>query len=123
MNELDTFLKEYERQTNTHNFDNVLPLISNDAIYWFSDGDFTGINEIKKAFEETWFKIKDEVYRIDKVEWLVSTDDAAVGVYNFEWKGIVNGIEKNGSGRGTNVLSRTNGKWQIVHEHLSKQVR
>ena len=116
----EEFLKAYERATNSHDFSKVAPLIDDDAIYWFSDGSFEGIDAIKEAFENTWGKVKDEVYEIKSVRWLAKSDTIAICVYEFFWQGYVDGVKKSGNGRGTNVLVNTNGSWQITHEHLSK---
>ena len=35
--EPDAFLRQYELATNTHDFDNVRPLIDPDAVYFFSN--------------------------------------------------------------------------------------
>ena len=119
--ELQKFLKEYEKQTNTHDFENVRPLIAPDAVYWFSNGTHKGIRTIEKAFVKTWGKIREESYRIENVQWLVASEKMGVCIYNFYWRGKVNGKIKTGSGRGTNVILKQGGRWQIVHEHLSNK--
>jgi ketosteroid isomerase-like protein len=119
MNDLNSFIKAYEQANNTHVFADVKPFIADDATYWFTDGSFTGINEIQAAIEATFDKIHDEEYRIEGLRWLVSEDSTAVCAYTFAWRGTVDGVAKKGSGRGTNVLKKQDGKWQIVHEHLS----
>jgi len=113
-------MKEYELASNSHNFENVKNLIAEDAVYWFSDGSHIGIDEIEKAFVKTFNKIKNEIYTIKNINWIVLEGNYAVCTYNFYWKGQINGKLEEGSGRGTNVLSKRNGKWQIIHEHLSK---
>lgn len=50
LEEVNTFFKEYEVATNSHIFENVRPLIAEDAIYWFSDGTHVGISEIEDDF-------------------------------------------------------------------------
>lgn len=119
LEELSLFLKEYELATNSHVFDNVRPLIAEDAVYWFSDGSHIGIKQIEAAFTETFNKIQDEKYEIKNVKWISLENTSAVCIYNFSWKGVVDGKPKEGHGRGTNVLSKVNGNWVITHEHLS----
>jgi ketosteroid isomerase-like protein len=119
--ELSQFLKDYEELANKCNFDALTPFIDNDALYWFSDGSHKGINEIRTAFESTWNHIKNEKYTLDKVEWLVLTENEAVCTYNFHSDGLINGQRFTYSGRGTNVFKKKNGTWKIVHEHLSKE--
>ena len=43
-------------------------------------------------------------------------------IYNFHSDGIVDSKRQEYNGRGTNVFRKINGKWKIVHEHLSKTV-
>jgi ketosteroid isomerase-like protein len=113
------FMREYERRTNTHRFEEVAPLIAEHAVYWFSDGSFRGIDEIRRAFEETWAVIRDEVYSVEDVQWLVQSGNSAVCIYIFRWRGIVEGQQKQGMGRGTSVLTKIAERWQVVHERLS----
>ncbi len=94
------FMHEYEQRTNTHKFQEVAPLIADNAIYWFNDGSFHGINEIKQAFERTWSYIQNEQYMIDHVQWLINDEDAAVCTYMFHWQGIVEGKRRMGMGVG-----------------------
>lgn len=118
--ELDTFLEAYEQANNSHIWANVEPFIASDATYWFTDGSYTGIDEIRQAIEATFAKIQDETYEIGDIKWPVATDSIAVCTYTFHWQGTVDGKQASGNGRGTNVLEKRNGSWQIVHEHLSK---
>lgn len=118
--ELDPLLKDYEKANNSHNWINVEPFVHPDASYFFTDGTFVGIDEVKQAVSDTFTHIQDETYTVSDIEWVVSEDDVAVCRYSFYWKGIVEGKEAEGSGRGTNVWKKTDGKWQIIHEHLSK---
>lgn len=113
------FMLEYERQTNTHDFNNVDEIIADNAVYWFNDGSFHGRNEIRGAFEKTWNSIQDEHYAIENVQWLVTSDSIAVCIYIFYWQGIVGGRSLSGSGRGTSVIQKANDRWLVVHEHLS----
>lgn len=118
--ELTTFLKSYEQANNSHIWANIEPFIAYDATYWFTDGSYTGIDEIREAIETTFTKIQDEVYEIKDVHWPTITDTTAVCTYRFYWQGAVDGKQASGNGRGTNVLEKRNGSWQIVHEHLSR---
>ena len=53
------------------------------------------------------------------VRWIATDDVVAVCWYRFTWSGLVDGQPRSGGGRGTNVLTRRDGSWQMVHEHLS----
>ncbi|HLJ80087.1 MAG TPA: nuclear transport factor 2 family protein, partial [Ktedonobacterales bacterium] len=100
------FLRDYERQTNTHEFANVAPLLADDAVYWFDDGSFYGVDEIRDAFARTWAAIQNERYAIADVRWLWQDNDSAACIYTFSWQGTVNGGAEEGSGRGTSLLCR-----------------
>lgn len=116
---LSDFMHSYEQANNSHVFENVRPFIAPDATYWFTDGSFTGINEIQTAIQMTFDEIQEETYTIQNLQWVIKEPHAAVCTYTFSWQGTVNGIPAEGNGRGTNILKLQNDKWQIVHEHLS----
>jgi ketosteroid isomerase-like protein len=116
---VEEFLRDYIRATNTHRFDAVAPLIAEDAIFWFTSGSFRGPEAIRAAFEKTWRMIQDEEYTVEDVHWLAIDESSAACLYTFHWRGLIDGIAREGSGRGTTVLKKTNGNWSIVHEHLS----
>lgn len=113
------FMSDYERRTNTHRFEEVAPLIADNAVYWFNEGSFQGIDAIKQAFEKTWATIENEHYAIENVQWLVSEKQVAICVYIFRWQGMVEGSQIQGVGRGTSVLQKINSHWKVIHEHLS----
>jgi ketosteroid isomerase-like protein len=115
----EELLQAYEQRTNTHRFEEVAPLIADNAVYWFSDGSFQGKDAIEQAFAKTWAIIQDEHYAIEDVQWLVNDERCAVCIYVFRWQGMVEGQARQGTGRGTNVLEKIDGDWQVVHEHLS----
>lgn len=119
MRDLDEFVQRYVQATNSHDFDQVAPLIARDAVYWFSNGVHEGIGAIRAAFETAWATIADEKYDISDVRWIAADDLVAVCLYRFTWSGLVDGQPRSGGGRGTNVLARRDGSWQMVHEHLS----
>jgi len=53
-------------------------------MFWFNDGSFRGIQQIKQAFEKTWsYVIQDEQYWLDNIEWLVEEENTAVFMYLF----------------------------------------
>ncbi len=43
----------------------------------------------------------------------------ATCVYTYHWRGSIDGVTREGFGRGTNVLRRAGNQWHIIHEHLS----
>ena len=113
------FMRAYEQATNSHDTARLAPLIADDAVYWFSDGSHRGRDAVLAAIAETFATIRDEVYRIDELEWVVAESGYAVCRYRFAWTGTVRGEQRSGSGRGTNVLVSSGDAWQMRHEHLS----
>lgn len=116
---LAAFMAEYERAANSHDVQQVLPLIADDATYWFTDGSYRGREEIAGALERTFATIHDEVYEIRELERSALTDEVAACRYLFFWRGVVDGEPRSGRGRGTNVLVMRDGSWRVRHEHLS----
>lgn len=113
-------LRQYIRATNTHNFENVKKLLHPEAVYWFSDRTCTSINEIQNYFENSWNLIKDEVYSISDLRWLVVKENTATCIYTYHYKGYHNNNLISGSGRATNVFIKENEQeWKLIHEHLS----
>lgn len=113
------FMAEYIRQTNTHQFDAVAPHIDEEAVFWFSSGSHRGVVAIRAAFERTWATIQDEVYAIEDLEWLTVDEASATCLYTFRWQGNIDGVSREGNGRGTSILRKGDGRWRVVHEHLS----
>ena len=116
---LTEFMRGYERATNSHDIELVSPLIAADATYWFTDGSYQGREAVARAIEATFASIQDEVYRISDLEWITCSHEQAVCRYRFAWTGRVAGERRSGAGRGTNVIVRRDGGWQMLHEHLS----
>jgi ketosteroid isomerase-like protein len=112
-------LQMYEEATNTHNFKNVSKLIREDAVYYFSDETVQGHQDLRQYFENTWDYIRDEVYKIYDVNWIAVSETNAVCIYQFQWSGHIEGIYKEGKGRGTNVFGKDDEGWKVIHEHLS----
>jgi ketosteroid isomerase-like protein len=117
--ELTAFIRQYELANTSHDFARLAPLICDDATYWFSEGSYHGIEEIRKAIERSFATIQEEVYQIHELTWVAMSDDLAVCTYGFSWQGLVDGRPASGSGRGTNVVTRRDGVWKMLHEHLS----
>ena len=118
--EIKDFLKAYQDATNSHVFLNVFEMIHPRALYRFTDGDFSGIKDIEKAFEDNWKTIQDEMYLISDIE-IIHTDvnSASVG-YAFKWAGLVDNEQEAGKGKGTNIIVRNGDKLHFIYEHLSR---
>lgn len=120
MDDPTSFMRRYERATNTHDPARVAPLIADDASYWFTDGSYHGIGEITAAIGRTFATITDEEYRLHDLSWVAVGPDVAACRYRFAWTGSVDGRRTQGSGRGTSILVRAeDGAWRVQHEHLS----
>lgn len=48
--ELTAFMADYERAANSHEITRVLPMIAEDAVYWFTDGSHTGREAVAMAW-------------------------------------------------------------------------
>jgi len=117
----EEFIREYEAASNSHDLDQTLGLISDDAVYWFSNGaSHSGKDEIAEAIGNNFKVITLEDYCISELRWIAESDEIAVCLFRFDWSGLVHGEQASGSGRGTSVLSRKGDTWEVVHEHLSK---
>lgn len=119
LEELQAFLAEYEVKTNGHDVEKWASLVAEDASYWFTEGSYEGLHSIRAAVQRTFELIRDEVYTIKDVHWVSVARESACVRYRFEWVGYVDGERKEGRGRGTNVMAKRGGQWQMVHEHLS----
>tara|TARA_R110000850_G_scaffold42454_30_gene108991 strand:- start:3918 stop:4289 length:372 start_codon:yes stop_codon:yes gene_type:complete len=117
----EELLKEYEQSLSAQIFENVRPLIDDNAVFWFNDGSYHGLDLIEKAFTKTFNLIKEEKYWLTDLEWISKSDVAASCHYQFNWEGIIHGEHGSGSGRGTSVMKKIGGSWKIVHEHLSRR--
>jgi ketosteroid isomerase-like protein len=108
-----------EARINSRDFDQLAPLISAEAVFWFNDGSFVGLEAICAAFDKTWAYAVDEYYWLKDKTWLASGAGAASCIYRFGWTALIEGKPASGRGRGTTVLRREHEGWKIIHEHLS----
>lgn len=116
-------LSAYVEALNTHSWDSIAPHVAEDAAFIFTEDTFTGHAAAKAAFEKTFTLIQNERFNLHDIVWTVVTDDVAACRYEFRWKGLINGQESSGGGRGTTILRKTNGRWLIAHEHLGPYPR
>jgi len=115
----EEFIHAYENALATQNWNQVEPLVHADACVTFSNGKVhKGKAEVQKAFEKNFSLIKDEKYSIANVHWVMKNSETAVYLFEFSWSGIINEKPASGSGRGTCVLIKEAGKWQLLIEHL-----
>lgn len=112
-------IKSYIDATNSHHFDNLIPLISSTAIYQFTNQTCQGIREIREYFENAWELVKDEVYSANDIRCIVDTQDIKIYVYEYHYQGFHQGKFVSGKGKATNVFQNFHGTWQLILEHLN----
>jgi len=112
-------LAGYIAATNSHDFRELAPRLGERAVYYFGNATCETPEAIQHYFEQAWATVVDEVYAAEDVQWLSVTDDAATAVYRYAWSGLIDGTPARGHGRATNVFERLDGRWLLVHEHLS----
>jgi len=118
----EDFIRDYESALATQDWRNVEPLIAENASVTFSNGTVhVGKTSVKVAFERNFELIKSEAYKIENVRWLFKNESTAVYLFDFSWKGTMNGKPVGGNGIGTSVLIREVEKWILLTEHLGKR--
>ncbi|MEK3973324.1 MULTISPECIES: YybH family protein [unclassified Psychrobacillus] len=115
-------LNTYIAATNTHNFEEVQKVLHKDAVYFFSDQTCTTHQAIQTYFENAWTIVKDENYEARNVYWLHQGETSATCIYTYFYEGYINGEYSSGEGRATNVFVKEEGRWLLIHEHLSNKI-
>lgn len=118
-----TALATYIEKLNTHSWDQIAPHIAIDAVFIFTEDTFVGKAAAKRAFEQTFKLIENEVFSLHDIAWTIVTHDVATCRYEFRWKGLISGQEASGGGRGTSILRKVDDRWLIAHEHLGPYPR
>ncbi len=115
----EQFITAYELALASQQWKNVEPLIHANACVTFSTGTVhKGIEAIKEAYEKNFSLIRNEKYSVTDVHWVSKTNHTAVYLFNFHWKGIINGVQAEGSGKGTATIVFEEGQWKLIAEHL-----
>ncbi len=117
---MDQVLKNYIDATNSHDFNNLIPLISEDAYYLFGDKKCSGIDAIRAYFEHAWHLIKEEIYNAVDIKTIYADEHTKLFVYRYTYEGYYQGKFVSGQGRATNVFIKENGRFVLYHEHLSQ---
>jgi ketosteroid isomerase-like protein len=117
------FLNRFEEIAEKEDFNLLQDMIHESAFFRFNDGDFFGRKAVQAAFEKTWKSgsgtKKERFYLSDIV--VLSVDHAsATATYTYNWEGSQDGRQFRIQGRGTRVLVVEKGRFQIIHEHLSR---
>lgn len=115
----DAFVKAYTEALDTQVWAAVSPFVHEEACVTFSDGrTFVGKAAVRAAYERNFAAIKEETYAVSDVLWVSRAEDHAVYTFAFAWTGTVDGKRAGGKGRGTAVIVRHEGGWQLIAEHL-----
>lgn len=118
-----TSLATYVEKLNTHSWEQIAPCVTEDAVFIFTEDTFVGKAAAKAAFEKTFKLIENEVFSLHHITWTAVTESMASCHYEFRWKGLIEGQESAGGGRGTTILRKVGGRWLIAHEHLGPYPR
>lgn len=78
-----------------------------------------GKDAIRRAIGANFATIEAEIYRISGLTWLAASDEIAVCVCEFDWRGQIDGAPPSGGGRGATMIRRVDGAWRVAHERLS----
>jgi len=117
------FLNQFEALAEKESFDLISDMIHERANFRFNDGDFVGRRAIQAAFEKTWRadpSVKKARFYLSDIVVLTTDSSTATATYTYNWEGSQGGREFTIRGRGTRVLLREDGRFRIIHEHLSR---
>jgi ketosteroid isomerase-like protein len=117
------FLNNFEALAEKEDFALIKDMIHERAFFRFNDGDFVGPQAIQAVFEKTWRgdpSVKKARFFLSDIVVLSSDHVSATATYTYNWVGSQGGREFTIRGRGTRVLVQEGGRWQIIHEHLSR---
>ncbi|WP_210481139.1 nuclear transport factor 2 family protein [Naasia sp. SYSU D00948] len=114
-------LQRYLAAINSHDFAEVRRVLHPGAVFWFSDATCTTEAEVQAYFENAWRIVEDEVYAAEEIAWLAAGPGLAACTYAYTYAGRHAGVPVSGRGRATNVFAMQEGRWSLVHEHLSPE--
>jgi ketosteroid isomerase-like protein len=121
--EVTQFLHNFEALAEKEDFNLIRDKIHERAYFRFNDGDFRGREAIQAVFEKTWRgdpSVKKARFYLSDIVVLTIDQKTATATYTYNWEGSQGEKQFRIQGRGTRVLTRENGQWQIIHEHLSR---
>ncbi len=117
------FLNRFELLAEKEDFDLIADMVHEQAFFRFNDGDFIGRRAVRAAFETTWASggdVKKERFYLSDIVVLSCDALSASATYTYHWEGAQGEQRFRIQGRGTRVMVKVNGGWQIIHEHLSR---
>jgi ketosteroid isomerase-like protein len=122
-NDVVQFLHGFEALAEKEDFNLIRDKIHERAYFRFNDGDFRGRDAIQAVFEKTWRgdpSVKKARFYLSDIVVVTMDQKTATATYTYNWEGSQGDKQFRIQGRGTRVLTRASGQWQIVHEHLSR---
>jgi ketosteroid isomerase-like protein len=122
-NDVVQFLHNFEALAEKEDFNLIRDKIHERAYFRFNDGDFRGREAIQAVFEKTWRgdpSVKKARFYLSDIVVLTMDRQTATATYTYNWEGSQGDKQFRIQGRGTRVLTRESGPWQIIHEHLSR---
>ncbi len=115
------FIEAYSAALASQDWQQVAPLIHPEAVVTFSTGTVQrGIAAIGDAYRRNFSMIKNEEYRISDVGWIETSTEVAIYTFAYHWRGLIDGHEAGGAGRGTAVLQRRGDSWLLIAEQLTR---
>jgi ketosteroid isomerase-like protein len=117
------FLHHFEEVAMKEDFSLLQDMIDERAYFRFNDGDFVGRKAIQSVFEKTWKAdptVKKARFYLSDIVVLTTDKASAAATYTYNWEGAQGSREFKIQGRGTRVLAHEDGRFRIVHEHLSR---
>lgn len=117
------FLHHFEAVAMKEDFDLLHDMVDEHAYFRFGDGDFVGRDAVRVAFETTWHgdpTLKKARFWLSDIVVLTLDHASASATYTWHWEGSQGDSRFTIQGRGTRVLAYEDGRFRIVHEHLSR---
>ncbi|HLP53242.1 MAG TPA: nuclear transport factor 2 family protein [Chitinophagales bacterium] len=115
------FITDYKAALASQQWQQVEPLMHTNVCVTFSNGTVhKGLAQVKEAYQRNFAAIKNEDYLMTDVHWILTTHSTAIYLFNFSWRGVINGQQASGAGHGTAVLVQEDGTWKMIAEHLGR---
>lgn len=117
------FLNRFEEIAEQEDFDLVEGMIHEQAFFRYNDGDFIGRAAIRAAFENSWRgdpSVRKARFYLTDIRVLTTDQSTATATYTYNWEGAQGAHRFKIQGRGTRVLVMEDGRFRIIHEHLSR---
>ena len=117
------FLNRFEEIAEQEDFGLVEDMIHEHAVFRYNDGDFIGRAAIQAAFEKSWRgdpNVRKARFYLTDIRVLTTDHATAAATYTYNWEGSQGEHQFKIQGRGTRVLVKEDGRFRIIHEHLSR---